>query len=321
LFACNKCGSYNRMGDQSCKKCGAQFQYHCPMCRSQIKGGELACQRCGNRITWPEAPNELAGRDKQSGAVSANRSTESWIAPLVGLIVIVAITGLAVYYFTALAPKTPAPAASGNMTASQKQVVPPPDTTAPVISGIKVKTLSANSVEIQWVTDEPSTSQAIWNAENQLPNTTPQKEAMVRDHSVELNNLPTKTTYYFTVRSVDESGNEAISERKSFDVGKQPGNVKMDVLMYSMSVEEQPPAGMKTYVRGQVINHGDSPADIKNVQILIKYTVPGKGAGEVFAALDPYPTTIGPGETQKFYALVPNGADPTYTVSVSTINQ
>ena len=63
---------------------------------------------------------------------------------------------------------------------------------------------------------------------------------MVTQHSVELDTLNSKTTYYFKVRSVDQSGNEALSVEKYFDVGKQPVLTGVEIAMSSMSIEEKP---------------------------------------------------------------------------------
>jgi hypothetical protein len=215
-----------------------------------------------------------------------------------------------------------APAIIDNTTVTRKDDIPLPDKVPPVILNLQAKNISGNSVEISWLTDEPSTSQVIWNAQSMTSETTPQKEAMVNQHLVELNNLKAKTTYFYKSRSVDQSGNEAFSEQKSFDIGKQPGTTRIDVQMYSMYVEDQPPpVGTKTYIRGQIINNGDVPVRISDVEISIKITIPGRGAGEILASPDPYPATVSPGQSHKFYAVVPNGTDPVYSITVRIVGQ
>ena len=122
---------------------------------------------------------------------------------------------------------------------------------------------------------------------------------------------------------MDQSGNEALSVEKSFDVGKQPVLTGVEIAMSSMSIEEKPPVtGVRTYVRGQVRNTGEAPLNIKDIEVAINITVAGTtGSSEVLAVLDPYPVEVGPGETHKFYAIVPNNTDPNYTVSARILNQ
>ena len=299
------------------------FQYYCPQCRSPIKCNDTLCAVCGNRLSWSSENENQAGHATQpDGALHKQRNT-SWIGPFIGLIVLLVLAAVAYYVFImSPTPQSP-PIVTENLTSNKKQAEVLVDKQPPVISGIQVNYLSSNSVEIRWITDEPSTSQVIWNAQNNITNTTPQKEAMVTQHSVELDTLNSKTTYYFKVRSVDQSGNEALSVEKSFDVGKQPVLTGVEIAMSSMSIEEKPPVtGVRTYVRGQVRNTGEAPLNIKDIEVAINITVTGTtGSSEVLAVLDPYPVEVGPGETHKFYAIVPNNTDPNYTVSARILNQ
>jgi hypothetical protein len=320
-FSCHKCGSPNTFGDKECRRCGARFQYYCPQCRSPIGNNDASCTRCGNRLSWPVRSFQSSGPAKlpvQSAVIPRKRS---WVTPLIGLVLILAAAAMTIYFANGIISQKPIVPLSANLTVSHRANVPGPDTTAPTITNMGVQNLSPNSVQIQWITDEPSTSQVIWNARNQSISTTPQKEAMVTQHSVDLSNLASNSTYYYKVRSVDLAGNEAVSEQMSFDFGKQPGNPKIDVLMHSMYVESLPTTGTRTYIRGQVINNGNSPVNIKNIEITIKVTVPGKGSSELIGALDPYPEAIDPGEAHKFYVIVPNGANPDYAVSARIVSR
>jgi hypothetical protein len=322
-FPCPKCGTPNRIGEKSCKRCGMVFQYYCPQCRASIKCNDPACTRCGNQLNWPSGNGDQASDIKQQDKAQGKQGKASWVGPFVGLIIVIVLAAAAYYVFIKLPELQRVPIMAENLTSNKKQEAAPVDKQPPVISGIQVNYLSSNSVEIRWVTDEPSTTQIIWHPQNGVTNTTQQKEAMVNQHSVELDTLKSKTTYYFQVRSVDQSGNEALSVEKSFDIGKPPVLTGVEVAGYSMSIEEKPPiTGIRTYIRGQVRNTGDGPLNINNIEVAVKFTVPGTvGSSQVLAVFDPYPVDIGPGETHKFYAIVPNGTNPDYTVSARILNQ
>jgi len=321
IFSCQRCGTKNKFGIKSCKSCGMEFQYSCPQCRFPVKGGDIVCGRCGNRLSWP------AGTEGSTGQITVNtqkQNKRSWLGPLLGLIIVLLLGSVGAYIVIKLYEK-PGPAAIvTNMPATNtKEEVVPADTTPPVISDIQVTSISSDSVVISWVTDELSTSQVIWNAKNGTTNTTQNKEAMVQKHSVELTGLKIKTVFYFKVRSMNQSGHETVSEQKTFDTGKQTGVISVAIAKSSMIIEEKPPlTGVRTYVRGLVENTGELPVEIANIEVTIKITVPGTmGTSEVLALFDPYPTAINPGETHKFYAVVPNNTNPDYKVSARVLDQ
>ncbi len=93
-----------------------------------------------------------------------------------------------------------------------------PDTTAPIISNISLS-VSTNTADIIWNTDEPSNSKAWYST------TTPvvlgsslfiESTNLVASHAVSLLSLNASTTYYFIVGSTDEFNNEATSTESSF---------------------------------------------------------------------------------------------------------
>ena len=93
-----------------------------------------------------------------------------------------------------------------------------PDTTAPIISNISLS-VSTNTADIIWNTDEPSNSKAWYST------TTPivlgsssfiESTNLVASHAVSLSSLNASTTYYFIVGSTDEFNNEATSTESSF---------------------------------------------------------------------------------------------------------
>ncbi len=87
------------------------------------------------------------------------------------------------------------------------------DTSAPSISGISAGTITGESATITWTTDEKASSLIRYGittdygnmAGNDLVNS--DIENYVTDHSVIVNNLTPGTQYYYTVVSVDASGN------------------------------------------------------------------------------------------------------------------
>ena len=323
FFPCQNCGAQNQIGDRSCKTCGLGFQYSCPQCRSPISGGDTACAKCGITLSWSSGNGDRVDQTKKPAEGPKKQRNRSWLGPLLGLIALVILVGAGYYVFIKLMERQPSTAIVDNLSANKKQEIALADIHPPVISDVQINNLSINSVEIHWVTDEPSTSQVIWNPKNNSTNTTMQKEAMVQQHSVELAGLIINTTYYFKVRSLDASGNEALSAEKSFSTGRQPGLTGVEVSMNSMSVEEKPPfAGVRTYIRGQIRNTGEVPLNIKDIEVTVKITVRGTvGSSEVVAEFDPYPVEVNPGETHKFYVIVPNNTDPNYTVSARVLNQ
>ncbi len=109
---------------------------------------------------------------------------------------------------------------SGNKATSIESsfIILTPDTTAPIISNISLS-VSTNTADIIWNTDEPSNSKAWYST------TTPivlgsssfiESTNLVASHAVSLSSLNASTTYYFIVGSTDEFNNEATSTESSF---------------------------------------------------------------------------------------------------------
>ena len=95
------------------------------------------------------------------------------------------------------------------------------DTTPPKIQSILASSITQTGAVITWVTDEPATSQ-VQICEGDvlcLPWTT-LGDNYVRKHSVTVNDLKDNTAYHVTVKSIDEKGNETISDMsKTFTTG------------------------------------------------------------------------------------------------------
>ncbi len=321
-FRCYKCGVLNIHGLSTCSRCGAPFQYFCPACGVQIEPVSSACQNCGSPLHWPfEKEDEQSQDDK--GAEREKVSAPSWILPTV-LSLVVFIVAAGIFTFAQMVQSPQQPVTNIVAPSSQTQSE---NTTAyrvpPKIRDIVVDNLSLTTVDIRWVTDKPSSSQVMWSQEGEYAQTSVQKEALVTQHEIQLSDLKVNTIYLFKVRSVDQYGNEAVSDQIAFNVGSPYGKNSVIVLTHSMVVDEQPkPVGTRTYIRGMVKNIGDLPISVRDVRVTISFKVAEAGktsAGQVVATLDASPEKISSGETHNFSALVPNNSLPDYTVEVEVL--
>jgi hypothetical protein len=313
IFKCSNCGSFNYVGDSACRNCRQQFQYNCPFCGSGVKGGSISCDSCGNSLSWPvnhEAAIEVTPGSK---TVQPDRGRKSWIWPLIGLILVIAVAVAGSLLLIRMMDKPAPPVMSANVAENKPVNYVTPDTKAPVITNIAIRNISYNAVEIAWNTDELSTSQVEWRVSGGDNNLTLRKDAMVKDHSVELVSLLPKTTYYYRVISSDQFANVSESEEKKFDIGRQPGTAKVEVLYDSMSEESPPPL---TFIRGVIRNTGDIALRPLDIEVAIVIEVAGRqGTAEVIASLDKAAEEIKPGELRSFAATVPNNTKPIYTIS------
>jgi len=298
------------------------YQYHCPCCRSPVAAGERACRKCGQQLTW--TPNHAAHQDdgRQSDADKQPKVRKSWLWPLLALIVVIVLVGVGKYILMRMAEKPAVAPAAENSTPAEQNSPIIPDIKAPLISNISVDNISYNSVEIKWTTDEPSTSQVNWRTADSTISSTDEKEAMVNQHVVELTDLKNRQRYYFKVRSVDQSHNEAISIEDSFDIGLSHGVASVGITGDSMKTEETQPSVFRTIISGKVVNTGDTPIRTRDIEVWIKITVAGKaGTSEVKAELDPTPDILNPLYETRFRAVVPNRTDPKYSIASKITGQ
>lgn len=84
------------------------------------------------------------------------------------------------------------------------------DTIPPVISNINASTLDT-CARITWDTDEPSTSQVFYGISPVLSDNTTESTDYVTAHEITLTGLVPDTTYSYSVKSRDASGNKATS--------------------------------------------------------------------------------------------------------------
>jgi len=97
---------------------------------------------------------------------------------------------------------------------------PTPDTTAPIISSVSASRIKAVTATIQWLTDEPSTTQVEYGTTTALGQSTAAVQTLALSHSQNLNKLQKNTTYYYRVRSADAAGNAAVSSIFAFTTAK-----------------------------------------------------------------------------------------------------
>lgn len=106
------------------------------------------------------------------------------------------------------------------------------DETSPVIYGISASSVTEISAIIDWTTNEPATSQVEYGLTTSYGSTTNLDENLVASHSVSLSGLTASTTYHYRVKSKDSSGNQAVSEDRTFSttsVPNQPPNQPSNV--------------------------------------------------------------------------------------------
>jgi hypothetical protein len=131
-------------------------------------------------------------------------------------------------------PKTPSPAPKPNpaptppappATASSK------DTTPPSISNIEVTNIGTNSALISWETSEPATSQVDYGITTNYELTNG-NGLYVTVHKLSLSYklLNPDTTFHFTVKSVDSSGNAATSPDQTFTTKAGSASLRVKIV-------------------------------------------------------------------------------------------
>ncbi|WDT81372.1 MAG: DNRLRE domain-containing protein [Candidatus Manganitrophus sp.] len=132
--------------------------------------------------------------------------------------------------------------AAGNLSVQSAAVstrtLPPPDTTAPVISGIVAGSITANGALISWSTNEPADTQVEYGTTTAYGASTVIVSTLLTAHSQILTGLNPATTYQYRVKSKDAAGNLATSGNGTFTTvalpdttaPSVPGNLLASVL-------------------------------------------------------------------------------------------
>jgi hypothetical protein len=95
-------------------------------------------------------------------------------------------------------------------------IQPAADTTAPVISGVTVTTITSSSATISWQTDEPADSAVTYGTSPTALTQALTSASLSTAHTLTLTPLTPKTTYYAQVASTDAAGNPATAPVVSF---------------------------------------------------------------------------------------------------------
>ncbi|MFC1999232.1 fibronectin type III domain-containing protein [Chloroflexota bacterium] len=114
--------------------------------------------------------------------------------------------------------------AADNPTVSgEYSLVTPEDTDPPDISGVMAAGITTSSVVISWNTDEPATSQVVYDDDSHIGGVPEDYEwntivnpALLLSRSVGLAGLAPNTTYYYRVISRDAADIETVSDEYSF---------------------------------------------------------------------------------------------------------
>ncbi len=104
---------------------------------------------------------------------------------------------------------TPTPPSTATTTATTTTATG--DITAPTISNIQAADITASSSVITWTTDEPATSQVIYDPTTSYRSSTAIDFNRVTTHRVTLTGLTSSTLYHYAVNSQDAANNRATS--------------------------------------------------------------------------------------------------------------
>ena len=96
------------------------------------------------------------------------------------------------------------------------------DTTAPVVSGVVVGSVTASGALVTWTTDEASDSQVEYGPSSTYGTTSTLNPTTVVSHSIALSGLNAATTYHYRVRSRDAAGNLGLSNDATIQTPATP---------------------------------------------------------------------------------------------------
>jgi|GEM_PF-1199713 len=99
-------------------------------------------------------------------------------------------------------------AVSGDFTFTTVNAV---DTTAPVISGVSVSSITSSSAVVSWTTNEPSDTQVDCGTTSGYGSLSGLNSSMVTAHSAFMSGLSPSTSYHYRARSKDAAGNLGVS--------------------------------------------------------------------------------------------------------------
>ena len=162
----------------------------------------------------------------------------------------------------------------------------PIDETSPEITEVAETGISQNSTYITWTTDEPSTSQIEYGITDGYGNTTDKDSNLVTLHNVSISNLEPNTTYHYRMISIDEFGNENISEDYTFKTLEKPGeppvkeeiNIEVKLEITDNEIKEND----EVIIKASVTNKGTT-----TIEVDIVFMDNDKKIGEVKITIEP----------------------------------
>ena len=142
----------------------------------------------------------------------------------------------------------------------------PIDETSPVITAVSETGISQNSTYITWTTDEPSTGQIEYGITDSYGNTTDKDTNPVISHNISITNLEPNTTYHYRMISIDEFGNENISEDYIFKTLEKPGeppvteeiNIEVKLEITETEIKEKD----EVTIKASVTNKGTTSIEV-----------------------------------------------------------
>ncbi len=103
-----------------------------------------------------------------------------------------------------------------------ESVSAPADSTPPVISLITAAPITNSAATITWTTSEPSNAQINYGTSANYGLASDVDPILSPTHSLTLTSLLANTTYHYQVKSVDDSGNTAVSSDQTFTTEPLP---------------------------------------------------------------------------------------------------
>ncbi len=99
------------------------------------------------------------------------------------------------------------------------------------ISNVAANNVTTNSATVSWTTSAPATSQVMYGTTSSLGSSTTKNTTLSTSHSQTISGLSPSTLYFFSVQSVDGSGNTVTSSGYSFGTTNTTDNTPPTVSM------------------------------------------------------------------------------------------
>jgi hypothetical protein len=142
-------------------------------------------------------------------------------------------------------------------------------TPPPVISGVFVLGVAADTAIINWTTDQPATSSVQYGLSS-YTNATPTDPTLVTIHSVALSSLTSSTLYHFRVSSTNSSGGATLSSDSTFTTAASAASSSISLSAASPSV---------SVVRGNSTTDGVSATLVTGSAVAVSFAASSLPSG------------------------------------------